>query len=498
MLRLLTLLTFGLISFAAFAEPPTSPSRAEIELLIKNLGSMEFAEREDASKRLEKLGVPVLEDLRTAIRSEDPEVVRRAAEIVRRIERTVANDKALSPTLVAIEVRNQPLDAVLAEVSKQSKYEVVLGGLNPEELATRKVTISTGETPFWSAVLAICDAAKLQVGVVGGFIAPGSMPYLGRAKGGVRISRNSIQAVVLEARDAGAPLRSSAVRGAVLVEALPIPRQYARSEAGSVLLQAWPEPRLQWQNTVNAVATRAIDSRGEHLKADYHAAEPRETVARRDGVVFIRNADGSVSAVPDDGAGAAPNGRFAANSVQALLRFKPSSKPIEMVQELEVSLFAVVRSGLEPLSKAQGLTENQPAKGVGEADVELTAVYRKAANGKLSAEITVNHEAKHVIPACLNDEIPGLKGTNDLGFGNHTVYGVLVTDKNGRPFGLGLKGATKQIEASRRREAIAMTLELVPDRNQTEPPAVVAFWGTHAQHITIPVVLKDVPISGGK
>ena len=97
---------------------------------------------------------------------------------------------------------------MLADLSKQAKYPIVLGGIKQAELANRKITLSTGgQTPFWSAVLTICDAADLQVAGVGGFLAPDAMPYLGRAPRGVRVAAKTDQAIVLEARGEAKRLR---------------------------------------------------------------------------------------------------------------------------------------------------------------------------------------------------------------------------------------------------------------------------------------------------
>ena len=45
---------------------------------------------------------------------------------------------------------------------------------------------------------------------------------------------------------------------------------------------------------------------------------------------------------------------------------------------------------------------------------------------------------------------------------------------------------------------MALTLELHPDKDGHGPPAIATFWGTYAKPVEVPVVLKDVPLSGGK
>ena len=57
-------------------------------------------EREAAGRRLDEIGAPALEPLRAACRSDDPEVARRARDLVARIGRRLANEQALAPTVV--------------------------------------------------------------------------------------------------------------------------------------------------------------------------------------------------------------------------------------------------------------------------------------------------------------------------------------------------------------------------------------------------------------
>jgi uncharacterized protein (TIGR03067 family) len=72
----------AVVSWLALAAGPDAPDAASIARLIRQLGSPEFAEREAATRRLEAVGEPALEALRQAGASEDPEVRRRARELV--------------------------------------------------------------------------------------------------------------------------------------------------------------------------------------------------------------------------------------------------------------------------------------------------------------------------------------------------------------------------------------------------------------------------------
>jgi hypothetical protein len=70
--------------------PQEAPDRAQVDRLIRQLGSTDFAEREAASQQLQKIGPPALEALRaTATDSKDAEVRRRAADIAAAIENSL-------------------------------------------------------------------------------------------------------------------------------------------------------------------------------------------------------------------------------------------------------------------------------------------------------------------------------------------------------------------------------------------------------------------------
>jgi hypothetical protein len=85
-------------------EGPLAPSvEPTVRRLIEQLGSAEFTEREAATKGLAKIGLPALEALKKAARSDDPEVARRANDLLR----TVGN--RLEDLLVSYRAYGLPL-----------------------------------------------------------------------------------------------------------------------------------------------------------------------------------------------------------------------------------------------------------------------------------------------------------------------------------------------------------------------------------------------------
>ena len=89
MLRtLLSLAMVLLIAVGSQSEPP-QPTGADIDRLVKQLGSDKFSERQKAREQLDAIGEPALESLRKASASDDAEMRRLASGLVKRIQSRV-------------------------------------------------------------------------------------------------------------------------------------------------------------------------------------------------------------------------------------------------------------------------------------------------------------------------------------------------------------------------------------------------------------------------
>src|SRR5207245_8660946 len=81
---------FALLVLALpFVPIVAAPDDAEIARLIKQLGDDEFMKREEATTRLKEIGEPALDAVTKATTNSDPEVRRRAEDIVLVIENKV-------------------------------------------------------------------------------------------------------------------------------------------------------------------------------------------------------------------------------------------------------------------------------------------------------------------------------------------------------------------------------------------------------------------------
>jgi hypothetical protein len=463
--------------------------------LVRQLGSDDFAEREAAARKLAELGAAAVEELRAGAKSGNPEIARRSQDLLRAAERRATNEKVLAPTLVELDAKNLSLDGVLAELSKQANCDVVLGGVKPEDVARKKIAISTGgKVPFWEAVLKVCDAADLQVAVAGGFLAPGAMPYLGRAPRGVRIAADRDRAVVLESRD-GARRRPSAVRGAVLVEAVPFPKNTVPGQP-SVLLQVWPEPRLRWEGTTNTKLAKATGAGGAKLAWEYVPPDAPDVRRTADGVVMVRNPDGTASFVRDTGGAFQLPGGFKPNARQAVVRFK-NAQNVPAAKELTVSLVATVRTDPEQLCQVRGLALNKTATAGGPGGSELAVTLRPDGGGGFTAGVEVSYDPLDVQPIGVGDDLPdGVAGA--AGLGNGTVHGVRFTDAAGKPYVLGLSTGLTRRHPAGRRTALILQLTVDAGKGKLGPPADATLWGSYLKPVDVGVTLEDVPLSGGK
>ena len=489
----------ALLVAAAGAAPVPPPNAREAPPLIEKLGSEDFAEREAATKRLDELGLLALSELRAATQSENAEIADRAKDLVRKIERRAANDRALAPTLVDLDLKDQPLDTVLAALSKQAEGEVVLGGLKAGELAGKKVTIATGKVPFWTAVLKVCDAAGLQIAGAGGFFAPGAAPYTSRLdkKGAgtgvaLRVAANPSKAVILEARDGKS--RPASVHGAALIEAFEVPKIAASKTVASVVLQVWPEPKLVWQSAADVKVTKATDAEGRKLVPDFTPAVTRPQVQRlKDGgVVVVRNADGTVTLVNLNATAPLDVGpNFTPNARQVIVKLKTGASA---ASELVGSVYGLVRSPAEPLVVVS-LGAKDAVTATGPVGCEVTAALRVDAKGKQFVDVKLAYDPLRVDPVRTSDELPDVKPAPN---GNQTVHGLRITDSEGRAFDASLAKASNDFDGrGQRRIVLTMQLELPVTKDGPTAPAKLVFWGHYTKSVEVPFALKGVPLVGG-
>src|SRR5437667_112635 len=109
-----------------------------IESLVKQLGAQLFRDREAAEKELEAIGAPVVDYLRRTMKDAEPEVSRRAAEIIRRLDEKAVTANILAPKKVKLSLKDVTVLEAVAELRRQSGYVVQVEG-DQTALANRKI-----------------------------------------------------------------------------------------------------------------------------------------------------------------------------------------------------------------------------------------------------------------------------------------------------------------------------------------------------------------------
>jgi hypothetical protein len=276
---------------------------------------------------------------------------------------------------------------------------------------------------------------------------------------------------------------------------VPFPKDVVPGQP-SALLQVWPEPGLAWEGTTGAKVSKATDGTGGRLAWEFLPPDSADVRRTPDGMVLVRNPDGTASFVRDPGAAFQLSGGFKPNTRQAVVRFKPDPKAAT-AKELVVSVAGTVRSGIEPLCQIRGLEANQQRTADGPGETTLAVTYGPNGAGGLTANVEVKYDPRVVQPVGVGDDLPEARG-GGAGLGNQTIQGVRITDADGKPYTLGLSLGLTRRDPSGKRTTQILQLTLHADKNGHGPPAVATFWGTHAKPVEVPATLADVPLVGGK
>jgi hypothetical protein len=162
MVALLIVLAF--LSAAALPAAAGKATSAAIRELVSELGDAKFSERQRASRALEDIGAPALAALRKAAHSPDMEVSQRASQLVERIEKRLEAAAVLAPTGVRLVAKDQSVTEVGAQLARKSNFDIQIDVNSRDRLASRKVTLDTGEVTFWEALDQLCQKANLVEG----------------------------------------------------------------------------------------------------------------------------------------------------------------------------------------------------------------------------------------------------------------------------------------------------------------------------------------------
>lgn len=126
-----------------------------VEQLIQQLGDTDFRKRDEAGRQLEAMGPAILPALQKAQKHEDPEVRRRAAELMPSLELAAL----MAPKRVSLDIRRKPIRQVLDEVSRQTGYKIECFVNNEQQ----PFDFQIDNQPFWPALDQICTQSGLML-----------------------------------------------------------------------------------------------------------------------------------------------------------------------------------------------------------------------------------------------------------------------------------------------------------------------------------------------
>ncbi len=138
---------------APATRPATQPSAAQIEPVIKQLGSESFRTRQEAEDKLVDIGDAARPFLTKLLaETKDPEVRSRAESALREISRK----STAEPSLVSLHLKNAPMSLVVAELSRQIGADINIWPPGNVGGIQKTVTIDVDRQPFWEVTRQAC------------------------------------------------------------------------------------------------------------------------------------------------------------------------------------------------------------------------------------------------------------------------------------------------------------------------------------------------------
>jgi hypothetical protein len=130
--------------------------KLSVEQLIDHLGHRSYRIRQAAQRALARLDANLLPALVRARKTrKDLEVIHRLDLVIPQLERSAM----LRPKLVTLHVDKQPIQNILAEISKQTGYPIDTDN-NPNN---NLFTFHLDRVPFWQALDRVCKEARLAL-----------------------------------------------------------------------------------------------------------------------------------------------------------------------------------------------------------------------------------------------------------------------------------------------------------------------------------------------
>jgi len=449
------------------------PDAKRVQELIRQLGSDEFATREKAASELERIGVPALEQLQKAAKSEDLEIRRTAEELVAKIQARNLAVTMLAPRKVSLDLKDISVTEAVVRLARQSGYAIQLAP-GPVD---QKITLQVRDVPFWEALSQLCQKAGLTENRAGAETNKGAYIQLRWGKGSELAagSFGSVRLCLLPRNQAQVSVPAGKDGEAVLI------------------LDAIAEPRLRGFGMVGIVrVARALDDQGQTLQV---TAATETAPAEAGGNQGVINFIGGPRLMPE---AETPQGQR-----QVALRVARGDKPARLLRELSGVVTAQCYRDLEGdllvidnILKAAGTT----TKGKNGEVIEIQSITQQD-----SGEVRVQALLRN-LSGQGPQGAPGIRGNviNIQGNANVMVGGVRIggeidpvrlprlLDSQGQPYQLA-ENSAQGVQIGPAGVARQVTLVYRPGAGQKEPARMV-LRGQQRVLFEVPFTLKNVPL----
>lgn len=528
------------------AQQTQSPTQhvERVAELIKQLGSSKFAERERAAKELEAIGEPALPALRDVARnaeagkSQDLEVTRRAAEIQRRLEEKIATAQILAPKRVRLKLKDVSVLDAIKELENQSKYPIMVQG-DSKLLASKKITLDTGDTTFWEAFDQLCQKAGLVDGnpYLPAIVPPPPPPI--RVRPPIRIKPRPLPVlpvipakpapkgpVLIEARAAANAF--VAVEDVIEIKAQPAQAKPIQAQAVQVQIQRDRNPGyyLQEPRPSNHIQVRL--GKPKPVPTSYSGAVrirafAKKEAARKDEITILLDVWAEPrlqnfaltssprvdKAVDDQGQALSlnidrPNGAdapqviYAQGNRQAVLRFKLGDKKANLVKELTGSLTAQALMPTETLVAVPDVLKagGKTVKGKGGATMQVVSA-QKQKDGTFSIRARMENLPGPNAFGGVNGVV--IQQIQIQGGGNIIIGGMpqqqsvpTLVDKDGKSFQL-VQIPSSRMQITNGVMSQELTMLFRPNPGQTDPERLL-LTGQRTVTFQVPFAFRNIDI----
>ncbi len=471
----------------AAGQQSAGKDEADIARWIKQLGSSRFREREAATAALTQRRSPqVLAALRQAATMGDPEVRRRAREVLETIERLLEREQVLTPQKMRFVFKEVRLADAVAELARRSGLKIVLAE-GDKNLPERKVTLDTGEVGIWEALRLLCDKAGISE-------RPPDLNArrpmdLDEALGGRRrivwLSHDRFPEppeyrIVLADGKGARPMHQA---GALRIQVVPKPQVGPPGREAELTLAVDLEARFNWGRLVSLRVDHALDERGQKV------VQPQLTIGEQPQLppaaeeIFIIW-DGMM-----DFPRSAPR--------HGSVKLRLGDKPARMLKEVRGRMAVEVEAPPAPLLAVPDVlkTAGKTFDGPDGSRLRVLEVARDGGQYRLKIEVKMPPEPpRHPFMGgnliWLNRGPVGEGATVNVTASDVEQKGLALYDAEGQPL---LLATGFYIRTQKPDDPRLWTLYYQPRRDQGEPAKLVLSGRRHII-LDVPFILKDVPL----